>query len=123
MDASDSYASLRNLVRGIFSSAISGRGLRPYQSFAYTYDEVEGGFSNGEFARLCLLVALFVCAKEVSLSLDYEDPFTQDVLCELKKAVQEFEARSGDGKPFSDDDLVTDMRSVRDMYLAKFDPL
>jgi len=66
-----------------------------------------------------LLVALLVCAKEVSLSLDYEDPFTQDVLCELKKAVKGFEAQSGDGKPFDDDDLVTDIRSVRDTYLAK----
>ncbi len=123
MNASDSYSSLCNLVRGIFSSAISGHGLRPYQSFSYTYDEIEGEFSNGEFSRLYLLVALFVCAKEVSLSLDYEDPFTQDVLCELKKAVKGFEAQSGDGKPFDDDDLVTDIRSVRDTYLAKFDPL
>ena len=70
-----------------------------------------------------MLVALFVCVKEVGLALDYEDPFTRDVLGELKMAVQEFPAGGTGDKLVNDDDLVTDMRSVRDTYLAKFDPL
>ncbi|MGE8367727.1 hypothetical protein ACU4GI_06210 [Cupriavidus basilensis] len=123
MNELDSYASLRNIVRGIFRSALNARGLLPYQSFAYTYDEVEGGFSDGGFRQLCLLVALFVCATEAGLVLDYDDPFTHDVLSELREAVHEFEARKSENEPSVDDDLISDVKRVRDAYLTKFDPV
>ncbi|BCM05900.1 hypothetical protein ACI2S5_26405 [Ralstonia nicotianae] len=115
----DTYQSLKELVRTIYFSAPKERGLNIYQAFAYTYDEVEGIFSRGKFQNLCLLVALFVFVEASNLALNKEDPFTQDVIDELKTALKAFDSNQTSSeldKRYRDEELSKDIDFLKSIY-------
>jgi len=118
-ELNDTYHSLRELVRAIYLSAKGDRGFNPYQAFSYAYDETEGMFGRGNFQHLCLLVALFICVEIDNLSLSREDPFTQDVINELRAHITNFEngrnSNSLDPR-YMDEDLVRDISILKSKY-------
>lgn len=113
------YRSLRDLVRDIYFSAPRSRGFNFYQAFAYAYDEVEVIFSEGDFQNLCLLVAIFICVEDSNLVLDLGDPFTQDVVGELKSIINKMDENAdlvGLDPRYGDGELVADIGRLRGKY-------
>ncbi|MBT1536475.1 hypothetical protein B7R78_0005945 [Ralstonia solanacearum] len=113
------YFSLKEMVREVFLSALEGKGLNAYQAFGYAYDEVEVIFSEGDFQNLCLLVAIFICVEDSNLVLDLGDPFTQDVVGELKSIINKMDENADlvwlDPR-YGDGELVADIGRLRGKY-------
>ncbi|WP_130393991.1 hypothetical protein [Cupriavidus agavae] len=114
------YIYWQRLVRDQFQLGIRDGNLRPYQAFAYTYDELETVLSEGIFTRCCLLVALFMRAREAHICFEYDDPFTEDVLLELEGSAKEFDAHREEFPFCQDRELIGDLAVVRETYLKPF---
>ncbi|MCK4125865.1 hypothetical protein ACI2S3_12960 [Ralstonia nicotianae] len=116
----DTYSSLKEIVGGIFLSAIEGKGFGVYQAFGYAYDEVEIMFLDGEFQNICLLVALFFYAGKYGVEPLRDDLSFSMMLDELRLKIYKVESEIGAGlidPRLMEKEFLGDVEVVRNIYL------